>query len=132
MRVLVCGGRHFGMTGYHDSDLDKIRAIRQQRLFDDTMTNIVVGNGKITEIIHGGAKGADRLAQLWAWKYQVKTNVFIANWGTQGHAAGPIRNQRMLDIGQPELVIAFPGGRGTADMVRRAKAAGVRVVEVTE
>lgn len=46
---------------------------------------------------------------------------------TNGKAAGPIRNQRMLDEGKPDLVVAFPGGRGTADMVRRAKAAGVPV-----
>jgi hypothetical protein len=36
----------------------------------------------------------------------------------------------MLEYG-PDLVVAFPGGRGTADMVRRAKAAGCEVLEVT-
>ena len=46
--------------------------------------------------------------------------------------AGPERNARMLAEGRPDLVVAFPGGTGTADMVRRAKAAGVRVVEVVE
>jgi len=56
--------------------------------------------------------------------------VFLANWRTHGKAAGPIRNQQMLDEGRPHLVVAFPGGTGTADMVRRAKAAGVPVMEV--
>jgi hypothetical protein len=49
----------------------------------------------------------------------------------QGKAAGPIRNQRMIDEGKPDLVIAFPGGRGTADMVSRAKKAGIPVQEIT-
>lgn len=48
----------------------------------------------------------------------------------RGKAAGPIRNQHMIDTAKPDLVVSFPGGAGTADMVRRAKAAGVRVIEV--
>lgn len=42
-------------------------------------------------------------------------------------AAGPIRDQEMLDKGKPDLVVAFLGNRGTADMVRRAREAGVPV-----
>jgi Lhr-like helicase len=37
----------------------------------------------------------------------------------------------MIDEGKPDLVIAFPGGRGTADMVGRARKAGIRVVEIS-
>lgn len=54
---------------------------------------------------------------------------FPADWHRDGKAAGPIRNRRMLLEGMPDLVVAFPGGRGTADMVRRARAAGIEVVE---
>jgi hypothetical protein len=39
-----------------------------------------------------------------------------------------MRNQAMLDYGKPDLVVAFPGGKGTADMVRRARVAGVKVL----
>jgi len=53
----------------------------------------------------------------------------MANWAELGRKAGPIRNQQMLDEGKPNLVVAFPGGRGTADIVRRARAAGIEVVE---
>ena len=42
-------------------------------------------------------------------------------------SAGHIRNQVMLDKGKPDVVVAFPGGRGTADMVRRAEGAGIEV-----
>jgi len=56
----------------------------------------------------------------------------MANWAGLGRKAGPIRNQEMLDQGRPNMVVAFPGGRGTADMVRRARGAGVEVIEVGE
>jgi hypothetical protein len=49
----------------------------------------------------------------------------MADWEKLGRSAGPIRNQAMLDEGRPDLVVAFPGHHGTADMVRRARAAGV-------
>jgi hypothetical protein len=57
----------------------------------------------------------------------VPIDVYVAQWKKHGRAAGPIRNQRMLDKGKPDLVVAFPGGRGTADMIRRAERAGVPV-----
>jgi hypothetical protein len=81
-------------------------------------------------IIEGGAKGADESAAIWAIRRGVTSQRFSASWAERGPAAGPIRNQQMIDEGKPDLVLAFPGGRGTADMVRRAKAAGVEVREV--
>jgi len=109
-RVLVCGGRNF-----HDALLMNSTLERQD----------------ISILLHGGADGADRMAGRWAINAGVPVEVFQADWATHGRAAGPLRNQRMLDEGKPDLVIAFPGGKGTADMVRRAKAAGVAVLNVT-
>ena len=86
---------------------------------------------KISFLIQGGAKGADEHARSWAKAHEVPQQEYEADWNKHGKAAGPIRNQKMLDEGKPDVVIAFPGGRGTADMVRRAKAAGVEVIEVT-
>lgn len=115
MRVLVCGGRDY-------DDRDHIW---------NTLTAIH-GESKIALVIHGAATGADSEGRIWAdCMPGCKHAPFHADWRTHGRAAGPIRNQRMLDEGKPDLVIAFPGGRGTADMVRRAKAAGVEVHEVT-
>lgn len=54
---------------------------------------------------------------------------FRADWEQCGRQAGPLRNARMLAEGRPDAVIAFPGGKGTADMVRKARAAGLPVVE---
>lgn len=82
-------------------------------------------------IISGKAKGADTVAIEWAVVNWCSWEEYPADWEQYGKAAGPIRNQRMLDEGKPDLVIAFPGGTGTADMVRRAKAAGIEVREIT-
>ncbi len=51
-----------------------------------------------------------------------------AEWSKYGRRAGPIRNKQMLDVGKPHLVVAFPGGAGTANMVKQAKAAGVPII----
>jgi hypothetical protein len=112
--VLVCGGRDFGAT-------------REERLLlRDTLDRL----GAIQVLIEGGAHGADRLAAEWAAAaHSVSLVTFPARWQEHGKAAGPIRNQQMLDEGKPDLVLAFPGGRGTADMVSRARRAGVLVRE---
>jgi hypothetical protein len=81
-------------------------------------------------IIHGAAPGADSIARLAAEDLGLRTEAHPADWARYGRrAAGPIRNQEMLDSGI-DLVIAFPGGRGTADMVRRARKAGITIREV--
>ena len=82
-------------------------------------------------LIHGAARGADEGAARWAKSEGIASRAYPANWRKHGKAAGPIRNQQMLDDGRPDFVVAFPGGRGTADMVRRAHAAGVPVYEVS-
>jgi hypothetical protein len=110
MRVLVCGGRDFADREFAFAMLDRAHA----------------KNG-ITCIIEGGARGADRLAKEWALSRGVGLDEFPADWTTHGNRAGPIRNKEMLDKGKPKGVIAFPGGRGTDDMVRRAQEAGVKV-----
>jgi hypothetical protein len=115
MRVLVCGGRNYTDFPTVYDVLDEIDRKR-----------------RITHVITGGAAGADQFATGWAMARLRQPQVFLAAWGDHGKKAGPIRNQRMLDEGKPDLVVAFPGGRGTADMVRRARAAGVAVREVAE
>jgi len=112
VRVLVCGGRDFADQCAVDRCLDG--------LHDEL---------GITRIIEGGARGADRFAYEWGAINCVRVEHFVADWKTHGRAAGPIRNQQMLEEGEPDLVVAFPGGRGTADMIRRAKAAGLKVLE---
>lgn len=114
-RILVCGGRDFG----HTPD--------DRTLFLDTMA-LHADSPEI--LIHGCARGADTLADQWASKHAVPVLRFPARWQDEGHAAGPIRNSCMLKLGRPDLVIAFPGGDGTADLVAKARRAGIRVVDV--
>lgn len=114
MRVLVCGGRDF---------TDKAALYRA--------LDAVHRKHGITDLIEGEAPGADSLAREWALEAQVCLLPFPADWKTHGRAAGPIRNARMLAEGKPDAVVAFPGGRGTADMVRQAKEAGIPVWEVS-
>jgi hypothetical protein len=82
------------------------------------------------ELIFGGAKGVDSIAEDWAVVNWVKFRVFKADWDKHGRAAGPIRNQQMIDEGKPEMGIAFPGGKGTADMTARLRKAGIAVLEI--
>lgn len=112
MRVLVCGGRDFHDRAAAFDALDRIDA--------ETM---------IETVIHGQARGADSLADEWASDRVRWVQPFPADWQTFGRSAGPIRNRLMLVNGKPDLVVAFPGGRGTADMVRQARRAGIRVIE---
>lgn len=112
MRILVCGGRNFSDAAACYRMLDRIHRERG-----------------IDVIIEGNARGADRLAGYWARKHGVENLKFPADWKAHGHKAGPIRNAAMLADGRPDAVMAFPGGRGTADMVRRAREAEIPVWE---
>lgn len=114
MRVLITGGRDFGDREMLWLALDRLNA-----------------KHGFTLLIHGDAKGADRLAGEWGSARSVPVDAHPADWKRHGRGAGPIRNRKMLEE-KPDLVIAFPGGKGTADMVAVAKAAGLQVVFAEE
>lgn len=84
------------------------------------------------EVAQGGASGADQHAREWCLKRKVRCSTFYPQWDEDGPSAGPMRNQIMLDKFKPDMVLAFPGGRGTADMIRKANRARVKVVEFRE
>lgn len=112
-RVLVTGGRRY-------TDYWEVYARLDEQLRKDAEMVLV----------QGGAAGADSYARAWAKdRFGVEVETFAANWQKDKHAAGPLRNQRMVDAGA-DLCIAFPGGNGTADCVRRARKAGIPVIEV--
>ena len=115
MRLLVCGGRSYGGN-----------AQEVQALYN------AIAALKPTVIIHGGATGADQLADKWAKRRGVPVEMYVAQWRLYGASAGPRRNLQMLEEGKPDLVLAAPGGAGTADMVRKALAAGLVVKYVRE
>lgn len=105
MRVLVCGGRDYGEWKTVHARLSEL---------------------KPSVIINGGAPGADRLASRWADINGVPLVEYPALW-KQGRKAGPMRNAFMLADSRAEMVLAFPGGNGTQDMIQKAEAAGLPV-----
>lgn len=119
MKVLVCGGRDY-------NDWESVRIIL------DALH--CAPKNFIEVVMHGDARGADRLGGRWARENDVKELVFPANWKRYRNAAGPLRNSEMAAYmaDEPEAwtCVAFPGGNGTADMMKKAKAMGVNVLQV--
>ena len=111
MRVVVTGGRAY-------ADFAKVYEVL---------------DGLAPEAIaHGDADGADALAGQWAHERDIPDRTYYANWKTYGRKAGPLRNQSMLDDFRPDCVVAFAGGRGTANCVKEARKRNITVVEVPE
>lgn len=113
-KVLVCGGRQYADTFKVFEVLDGL-----MNEYEDTIF-----------VIQGGATGADQRAKEWAEVRGMPCAEVKALWKFYDKSAGPRRNEWMLALA-PDLVLAFPGGRGTADMVRRAELAGVPVREIS-
>tara|TARA_R110000796_G_scaffold69835_1_gene158976 strand:- start:189 stop:536 length:348 start_codon:yes stop_codon:yes gene_type:complete len=109
MRILIAGGRDFG-----DYDL----LYNTLRPYSETALTVISGT----------AKGADTLGEHWALDYGVAVERYPALWEEHGRAAGHIRNQLMLDDGKPDLVVVFPGGKGSISMVQKARKAGVETI----
>ena len=128
--IIVCGGR-----AYAD------RARVYIALSVERPDHVISGGASAWIKMPGSTEkvrvGADLFAEQWANERAVGLDVVHANWTKYGPSAGPRRNQQMLDMllrrageGHDIAVIEFPGGRGTADMVARARASGVQVIEV--
>jgi len=81
----------------------------------------------ITEVVSGGARGVDKLGEQAAEAFGIPVKVFPADWATHGRAAGPIRNQQMLEYSEALIAIWDGDSRGTADMIRRSQKAGIPV-----
>lgn len=129
--ALICGGRHYGVVPFNrfseNHDYARARAERERFILREALDHLLRDRG-IRSIITGGANGADDHAHRWALDRRVQSKVVRAEWKKFGKAAGPIRNARMLEF-RPDFVVAFPGGDGTADMIRQARAAGVEVLD---
>lgn len=88
-------------------------------------------------IVHGGARGADRLAGRIARELGMVEEVHPAQWDLHGRKAGFIRNQHMVDLGA-NCCLAFPVGlnqgrsRGTAHAMNAARRAGITVHQITK
>jgi hypothetical protein len=104
MIVLVCGGREF------NGSIDCLSLFH------------------IDIIIHGGARGADMLADRWARSKGIHCARVDALWDQLGRSAGYARNHAMAQL-KPDLCVAFPGGVGTSIMIKICNSVGITVWE---
>lgn len=122
MIVIVAGGRDY---------LDRETVFAELDWIDEWL--------EISRVIEGGQRtfdretgkcigGADYHANRWSYVRGIPCTTVRANWMRWGSAAGPIRNQEMLDRFKPGALVHFPGKKGTADMIDRAHRAGVRLI----
>ena len=102
MKAIIAGGRDYVATDATWRFLDDVHRFHP-----------------ITEVVSGGARGADAAGERWAEMRGIPVRRFPADWDASGRAAGPLRNEAMAEYA--DALIAFHGGRGTADMVRRAE-----------
>lgn len=82
------------------------------------------------QVHHGGARGIDNAAGQWANENRFASEVVHrADWKKHGRAAGPIRNQEMIDTAKPKYVLAYPKGesKGTRGAMKYAENKGYRV-----
>ena len=114
MHVIVTGGRTYDNESFVKQVLDLL---------------------PIDHLIVGDAEGADKLARIWAQGKKQSYASYTAHWESEGRAAGPRRNTRMIKAGLEQsggdlMVVAFPGGRGTTDCVKQASRMGIFVMRV--
>lgn len=116
--LVVTGGRNY-------KDFDRVAAEIEKVVFEY----------QIDGLAHGSAQGADAMAKKW-WEDKgsrhgvEEMREFKADWKADGKAAGPRRNKAMLERIRPRVVLAFPGGRGTANCVAIAKSMNIPVIEI--
>lgn len=113
MIVLVTGGRKFDDANLVQVTLNSIHATKP-----------------IDILIHGNARGADKLADNWARSHGIQPAACDALWNQFSDTAGPRRNRMMLLL-KPNIVVAFPGGAGTAHMCKLAVEANIKVIKIT-
>lgn len=117
LRLLVCGGRDFNDVALLWRTLDG--------LHKETPVQLLVEGA--SDDVTGPYVGADYWAHQWALARQVPCLRCKAEWKKYGRAAGPIRNGEMLKRYLPNWLVAFPGGKGTSNMIGQAQDAGLHV-----
>jgi len=110
MRVIICGGRKYVDQNTAFAWLDALHS-----------------KTPISFIIEGGAAGADTLGRTWAIVNGISFVTVRADWAIHKKDAGFLRNIRMRDEFQPDMVLALPGGVGTKMMVKLARDKGIPV-----
>lgn len=133
IRVLVTGGRDYTDRA---AVARALRHLGANFIFGARPDQIVLVHGDCKRFKEDGSfdpdRSADQLAAQEARKLGWQTEPHEAKWDLYGHkAAGPIRNKEMVALGA-HYCLAFPGGEGTKNCKRLAKAAGIHVIGIQE
>lgn len=131
--AIVCGGWSYGIVP-RDPHPDAYERLRELARHERGRLYVIMRSAlerlDVVRFAMGDATGADALAASWCEDNGVPFRVYAADWAAHGLAAGPIRNKAMIEAESPSCVIAFPGSKGTRNMVGVAEKAGVRVIKV--
>lgn len=119
-RILVCGSRDFNKGAYTEEQVfDKLDELRRTYLVHSNIT-----------VVNGWADGVDYAAAQWAESRKLPFLSVPAQWDMYGKIAGFYRNELMIALGKPDIVVVFPGGNGTKDMKRRAEEHRIEIIEI--
>lgn len=108
MKLIIAGGRDYDLTASDFLRLNKINSLVT-----------------VTEVVSGGADGADGGGERWADSMDIPVKVFRADWKQFGKGAGPRSNEEMAAYA--DALMAFPGGEGTSNMIQHARNRGLIV-----
>jgi len=114
MKVIIAGSRSF------DSDINLIGMV---------MDAVLKSKFQITEVVSGGARGVDQAGEYFAQLYNIPCKIFYPDWNKHGKAAGVIRNADMAEYSEALIVLWDGESKGTANMIKRAKALGLPIYE---
>ncbi len=113
MRVIIAGGRDYEPSDY-ERELVKV-------MLDDLGA---------TEVVSGGARGVDKWGEGLGKELGLHVEVIAADWNTDEHQAGPIRNRKMANYAG--ACILLTGGRGTANMYKQAQSLKLKIIDLRD
>jgi len=108
VKYILAGGRNYALS---NEDTDRLGGIK----------------GEMTEVVTGGAKGADSDGEVWAELERIPVRRFPADWTKYGRAAGIVRNREMVEYA--DAAVVFPGGRGTESLYELARKANLVIYD---
>src|SRR5262245_24979604 len=114
LKIIVAGSRSFSDYSLLEHWLCRLTANIQKPLI----------------VVSGGAKGADKLGEKWAWEKgprPITVMHFFPDWEKYGRSAGVRRNQEMVDFADRAVIFWDGKSPGTADLLRRARSKGMKL-----
>ncbi len=125
-KILVTGSRNWEDT------------TENRMMFNDAMAAIIsdppISKDRVRIVVGDCPTGLDKIARDWCVQWGFPYDMHIARWDLYDKAAGPIRNQEMVDT-RPDVCVGFPkpgeDNRGTYNCMIRAKLADIQVIDGT-